>query len=427
MNYILINHHSHDAEVVRYLGSDLERQGLVVRVSTESSPDDGLISQALAVVEVLSPASLAYVGEHAARASAFGRPLYAVRLSPDVGDLPPALSLAGMRTDAFGPQAQQNVAALAAELRRLPGGGAHPGAGPAPHHAARSRTNPAIPILLGVGGLAVMGVGIWQLIESGVFDGSSSSINASSSNLSASASDPLSTTWRVTFTADGLTYEGQFEPIAGAGRLKVIYNHPQDGPVRVIQDCTMTGSQTFQVSCYNPRIISGNVSYVSDNFQLTRVSDSELRGTFSSVNVSTPGAFFRKGSDPRFAEPIWNSAGVPAQQSQSGPPAPPPVGSAPGADLASQLAAAADVQRRQLPIRNGPATITAVEAIGTVLHLYITVDRDMAAGQWAAMERSMRANICQGSSADMVRKGASVTYHMLDSAQEQRTVTVTSC
>jgi hypothetical protein len=399
---------------------------VVVRVTTEASPDDALVSHAAAVVEVLSPASLAHVGEHAARASAFGRPLYAVRLSPDVGDLPPPLGLTGMRTDAFGPQAQQNVAALAAELRRLQGGGAQAGAGSAPY-AARSRTNPALPILLGVGGLAVMGVGIWQLIDSGVFDGSSSSGNASSSNLSASASDPLSTTWQVTFTADGLTYEGQFEPIAGAGPLKVIYNHPQDGPVRVIQDCTMTGSQTFQVSCYNPRIISGNVSYVSDNFQLTRVSDSELRGTFSSVNASTPGASFRKGSDPRFAEAIWNSAGVPAQQSQSSPPPPPPTGSAPGADLASQLAIAAEVQRRQLPVRNGPATITAVEAVGTVLNLYITIDRDLAAGQWAAMERSMRANICQGSSADMVRKGASVTYHMLDSAEEQRTVTVTSC
>jgi hypothetical protein len=426
MNYILLNHHSQDAETARYLAADLERQGLAVRVSSEASPDDGLLGQAVAVIEVLSPASLNYVGDHAGRASAYGRPIYVVRLAPDVGAGPASLQQARLWTDAFGPQAQQNVGALAAELRRLQGGGLHPGAAPAPH-APRSRTNPAVPILLGVVGLAAIGVGVWQLVESGVFDGSSSSSSASSSKLDVSISDPLSTTWRVTFIAGGLTYEGQFEPVMGSGPLKVIYYHPQEGPVRVIQDCTMTGSQSFQVTCRNPRVLSGNVTYDPDNFQLTRFSDTELRGTFSSVNTSGPGATFRKGSDPRFAEAIWNSAGVPAQQSQAS--SLPPASTAPaaGGDLASQLRVAADVQRRQLPIRNGPATITAVDAIGTTLHLYITISRDLGAAQWSAMERSMRANICQGSSADMVRQGASVTYHMLDSAEEQRTVTVSSC
>jgi hypothetical protein len=221
--------------------------------------------------------------------------------------------------------------------------------------------------LLGVGGLAVIGVGIWQLMESGVFGGSSSS-SASNSGYTAPALDPLSTTWQVSFVADGLAYEGQFEPIQGNGKLKILYNHPQEGPVRVVQDCSMIGTQSFQVTCRNPRVLSGNVNYVSDNFQLSRFNDNELRGTFSSSNTTAPGAVFRKGSHPRYAEAIWNSAGVPAEAQSSATPAP-ATGSAGGGDLAAQLSAAADIQRRQL--RPGRAGLRAanVEALPAIFQI----------------------------------------------------------
>jgi hypothetical protein len=78
-------------------------------------------------------------------------------------------------------------------------------------------------------------------------------------------------------------------------------------------------------------------------------------------------------------------------------------------------------------MRNGPATITAVDAIGTTLNLYVTLSQNLASAQWSALEQSMRTSLCRGNSASMIAQGATVTYHILDAAEEQRTFSITSC
>jgi hypothetical protein len=98
-----------------------------------------------------------------------------------------------------------------------------------------------------------------------------------------------------------------------------------------------------------------------------------------------------------------------------------------GANLATALSRAADEFRPRLPLRNGPATIPAVEATGTILNLYMTIAADLSGAQWSQLESSLRASTCRGSFARPIAAGASVSYQMLDAGEEQRSFTVSSC
>ena len=183
---IVIWHSPRDAEVARHLAWDLERQGVRSWSHASGSFPDHNLSNALAgadaLVVLVSPASahMPQLGPLGAEAQRFGKPVYSVRTAEVSAPHLPAQLV----TDAFGPGAEANVARLAETLRAHggaaaahPGGpqppagagwGAPPPHGAPPHHGQAK--SPLVPILLGVAGVAAIGFGIYQLIDSGVFD-----------------------------------------------------------------------------------------------------------------------------------------------------------------------------------------------------------------------------------------------------------------
>ncbi len=116
-----------DVAVADYLANDLARQS--VAISRDPVPGGPLVL-------VIGPASVSDAGLRAAAANAAeaGRPIHVVRLAGGNYDWP-VLQGAASWTDAHGPAAQANVAALAARLRGLAPSAAAPspwGAPPAP-------------------------------------------------------------------------------------------------------------------------------------------------------------------------------------------------------------------------------------------------------------------------------------------------------
>ena len=231
---------------------------------------------------------------------------------------------------------------------------------------------------------------------------------------------PGDTTWLVEFTVDGVTYRGQYEPRDGSGPMKVAYTH-EGQEKRIRQDCTLTGERDIRVTCRNPRILAGNSGYSADNFELTLDGEDEMTGRIASIGSGT--ATFRRGTDPKYEDASWDAPGT-DPQAMSNTPAPAPSA---GGDLAARLSAAAAQQRSRLPIRSGITTITAIDTSGTTLSMWAQIAGDMSATQWAQIEQGMRAQTCAGSFRALTAAGASVTYHLIDSGQEQRSVTVSSC
>lgn len=132
---VFVSHCSVDREAANQLAEALDRQGVATWIAPRdvgpgrdySEQLDEAIRDAGAVVIVASRAygdSIAARGE-AEQSASLGKAVYPVRIDGDGG--PPELPGAAFWTDAFGPNAERNVARLAEELR-TPG----PAAPPAP-------------------------------------------------------------------------------------------------------------------------------------------------------------------------------------------------------------------------------------------------------------------------------------------------------
>jgi hypothetical protein len=233
---------------------------------------------------------------------------------------------------------------------------------------------------------------------------------------------PGDTTWQVEFTAEDLVYRGQFEPRDGRGPLKLIFGNGAE-EVRVRQDCTLEGEREVRITCRDPRLLSGGASYSPDNFELRWDGEDEMTGRIISTGSGT--ARFRRGSDRRYTGSEWEGPGrVPTPYTGPDTTTAPP---APGGDLAARLSAAAAQQRSRLPIRSGPTTITAIDVSGTNLNLWVQINGDLNATQWSQLDQVLRTQTCGGSMGNLIRQGASVGYQMVDSGQEQRSLSVTSC
>lgn len=126
--HVLISHSAEDREWAAYLASELERQGIRAAPQPVGDTRQAMPAPAAAIL-LLSQASAAWPGWQAegTRCVSAGMPLYVVRLA----DVDPQI-LAGLPvaqwTDAFGPEAQANVAGLAASLRSTIGPAAPPSA-----------------------------------------------------------------------------------------------------------------------------------------------------------------------------------------------------------------------------------------------------------------------------------------------------------
>lgn len=95
--------------------------------------------------------------------------------------------------------------------------------------------------------------------------------------------------------------------------------------------------------------------------------------------------------------------------------------------LATEIEAGVVRLRSQLPLRQGPLTITSVSSSGTALTIVGTLNVDVTPQQWSQMETRMRQGHCSGNEAAMIRRGASVITQLTDSTGEARTFTTSSC
>ncbi len=105
------------------------------------------------------------------------------------------------------------------------------------------------------------------------------------------------------------------------------------------------------------------------------------------------------------------------------PPAPSTVDPAVTAEIEQGVAE----MRGQLPLRQGPLTITNVTSSGAQLTLVGTVSVDIIPAQWTEIETRLRQGNCSGSEGALIRRGASVTTQISDSTGETRSFTTASC
>jgi len=245
----------------------------------------------------------------------------------------------------------------------------------------------------------------------------------------AGARDPRNSIMMVEFSGDGVDYQGEYRPTGGTGPMRVIFTDPEDGKTRrVEQQCTMLGSEgEITIECRDARDFTGG-SYSSDRFVVRFEGDRATGSAFDPTGTRLPATFrFVTSREPRFADVGFTSDSsgslatpAPSQPSVSAPPAA-------NSGLAAELDTAVEQLRQQLPIRSGPATVTAVEAVGTQLVTYMTVAVDLQPAQWSELDRGLRQNACKGSSLNLINSGASANYQLQDSASEQRTIIISSC
>lgn len=243
------------------------------------------------------------------------------------------------------------------------------------------------------------------------------------SAVSRSGDDPGNMSWRVRFVVDGVTYRGQFEPRDGSGPLKIAYTSG-GVPTQVREECTLTGETRVRITCRDPRILSGIDTYVPDNFELRWDGEDEMTGSITAATDAgtvSGTATFTRGTDPEFAGASWDAPGTaPVTPQQGG-------AGADAGNLAARLAAAVEQQRSRLPLRSGPTTITAIEAIGKTVNFYVTISQDLSPTDWAELEQVMRSQACSGPLGPLIRSGATISFQMLDSGEEQRALSVSSC
>jgi hypothetical protein len=97
-----------------------------------------------------------------------------------------------------------------------------------------------------------------------------------------------------------------------------------------------------------------------------------------------------------------------------------------GGNLSFALSTAAAQFRSRLPMRSGPTTITDVQASGTTLTMYVSINQPVA-GAWSQLDAPLRSNICSGGFGQLIRQGASAVVQLRDLAGSQHSLTVNSC
>lgn len=108
-------------------------------------------------------------------------------------------------------------------------------------------------------------------------------------------------------------------------------------------------------------------------------------------------------------------------------PAPAPAPVASGGDVAARLQQVVAQAQAQLPLVNGPTTITALSASGTTLIMEADVDLELSPTDWTAFETGMRSSMCRGNFTAAIQAGASAQIEVTDAGGESRTFLVNSC
>ena len=95
-------------------------------------------------------------------------------------------------------------------------------------------------------------------------------------------------------------------------------------------------------------------------------------------------------------------------------------------DLEIDLQAGLERLHQMLPIVSGPLTLDRAERVGVEIILDGRIDAEVSEDEWVQLDAMLPAIQCE-SMADLIARGAQVTYRLTDSGGENRVLTVTSC
>lgn len=112
-------------------------------------------------------------------------------------------------------------------------------------------------------------------------------------------------------------------------------------------------------------------------------------------------------------------------------PAPAPTGAPPAAadpQVAQQVNMTAQMIQSQVPIKQGPTTITSAQAKGSELITAMTLPVPLNDQAISAMQQQLPAQQCGNQQlAQLIQRGARFTYEIKDSAGKVSRITVDSC
>lgn len=96
--------------------------------------------------------------------------------------------------------------------------------------------------------------------------------------------------------------------------------------------------------------------------------------------------------------------------------------------LAAELAQAVEALRPQLPMTQGPLTITAIEARGAELIFDMELPQDVDSAFFERFRAELPAQACANSSVrQLFERGGSYTYRLRDAGGETFTTSISNC
>jgi hypothetical protein len=233
-------------------------------------------------------------------------------------------------------------------------------------------------IALVVVGVAALGVGIWQLVESGVFGGSGS---GSGNSITTSETSWIVGRWAE--RPDHCNTAGNYAEFSADGRIT---SGTQEGRWRLEGErLTLTGGPQ--------------------------------PGTFTVRQVGTDRMTFDGDGLTKCGDPGMTMSGTPDMGTGTG---------GPSGGVEAGLAAGAAALRQRLPMVNGPLTLHRVEQSGTNLIVYGNLTNDVTPAEWAQLDQMIPPQQCQVLG-HLIRRGATVTYSLTDVAYERHDIRITSC
>jgi len=104
------------------------------------------------------------------------------------------------------------------------------------------------------------------------------------------------------------------------------------------------------------------------------------------------------------------------------------AGAAASGSVEAQIAAAAERGQRQVPVQMGGATITAVQANGNELITSLTLPLDLNQQMADQLAQPLSAQQCgDARMADLLKRGARLTWRLTDSQGESFSIRTSSC
>ena len=109
------------------------------------------------------------------------------------------------------------------------------------------------------------------------------------------------------------------------------------------------------------------------------------------------------------------------------PVAPPNAGGLTPDQVAERLQVGVQQFQSRLPLRNGPATITAVSSSGTTVTMVMEISQALTPTEWASLQPEFERSLCAGPFSQAIGAGASAQVQVTDTSGASRTYTIARC